>query len=93
MPGACANAALNLLAQGLGTQYGRQGVRVNTVAPGPIASPPLEQMKARVAAATSALGGPGAPDDVAQAVAFLLGAQAAHITGIYLPVDGGRAGE
>lgn len=92
LPGACANAALNLLAQGLATQYGPQGVRVNTVAPGPIASPRLEQMKAGVAAATSALGGPGTPDDVAQAVAFLLSAQAAHITGICLPVDGGRAG-
>ncbi|MFF7709045.1 SDR family oxidoreductase [Pseudomonas sp. NPDC007930] len=90
LPGSCANAALNLLAQGLATQYGEQGIRVNTVAPGPIASPRLEQMKAGVAAATSALGGPGRPEDVAAAVAFLLSEQAAHITGICLPVDGGR---
>lgn len=92
LPGACANAALNLLAQGLATQYGGQGIRVNTVAPGPIASPRLEQMKAGVATATSALGGPGTPADVASAVAFLLGDAARHITGACLPVDGGRAG-
>jgi NAD(P)-dependent dehydrogenase (short-subunit alcohol dehydrogenase family) len=93
LPGACANAALNLLAQGLATQYGRHGVRVNTVAPGPIASPRLEQMKAGVATATSALGGPGTPGNVAAAVAFLLGEAAAHVTGVCLPVDGGRVGE
>lgn len=90
LPGACANAALNLLAQGLATEYGDHGIRVNAVAPGPIESPRLELMKGRVASGTSALGGPGHPDDVAQAVAFLLSAQARHITGICLPVDGGR---
>ena len=90
LPGACANAALNLLVQGLATQYGEQGIRANAVAPGPIESPRLEQMKGRVAGSTSALGGPGQPQDVADAVAFLLSQQARHITGITLPVDGGR---
>lgn len=93
LPGACANAALNLLTQGLATQYGPSGIRVNAVAPGPIASPRLELMTKGIANARSALGGPGAPEDVAQAVAFLLSHAAAHITGICLPVDGGRAGE
>lgn len=91
LPGACANAALNLLAQGLATEYGERGIRVNTVAPGPIESPRLEAMKNGVAGSTSALGGPGAPIDVATSVAFLLSEHAKHITGICLPVDGGRA--
>jgi NAD(P)-dependent dehydrogenase (short-subunit alcohol dehydrogenase family) len=93
LPGACTNAALNLLVQGLATQYGPQGIRVNAVAPGPIVSPRLEQMSKGVANARSALGGPGSPLDVAHSVAFLLSAAAAHITGIILPVDGGRAGD
>lgn len=91
LPGACANAMLNVLAQGLATEYGEHGIRVNTVAPGPIESPRLEQMKAGVAGARSALGGAGAPEDVAHSVSFLLSSQARHVTGICLPVDGGRA--
>lgn len=91
LPGACANAALNLLAQGLATEYGQYGVRVNALAPGPIQSPRLEAMSKGVANATSALGGPGTPADVAAAVSFLLSSQARHVTGICLPVDGGRA--
>jgi NAD(P)-dependent dehydrogenase (short-subunit alcohol dehydrogenase family) len=91
LPGACANSALNLLAQGLATEYGRHGIRVNTLAPGPIESPRLEQMKAGVATARSALGGAGTPEDVAHAVSFLLSLDSKHVTGICLPVDGGRA--
>jgi NAD(P)-dependent dehydrogenase (short-subunit alcohol dehydrogenase family) len=91
LPGACANSALNLLAQGLATEYGQYGIRVNSVAPGPIESPRLDQMKAGVANARSALGGPGTPADVAHAVSFLLAPQSRHVTGINLPVDGGRA--
>ncbi|MEQ7918586.1 SDR family oxidoreductase [Xanthomonas sp. WHRI 1810A] len=91
LPGSCANASLNLLAQGLATEYGQHGIRVNALAPGPIQSPRLEAMKSGVANARSALGGPGRPDDVAAAVSFLLSSQARHITGVCLPVDGGRA--
>lgn len=91
LPGACANSALNLLAQGLATEYGQDGIRVNALAPGPIESPRLEQMKAGEATARSALGGAGTPEDVAHAVSFLLGPGAMHVTGICLPVDGGRA--
>lgn len=91
LPGACANSALNLLAQGLATEYGQYGIRVNALAPGPIESPRLELMKTGVANARSALGGAGTPEDVAHAVSFLLGPNARHVTGICLPVDGGRA--
>lgn len=91
LPGSCANASLNLLAQGLATEYGQYGVRINTLAPGPILSPRLNAMSAGIATAKSALGGAGTAEDVAGATAFLLSTQAKHITGICLPVDGGRA--
>lgn len=91
LPGACVNAALNLLSQGLATEYGKDRIRINVVAPGPIVSPRLEVMQKGVANATSALGGAGSPEDVASAVIYLLSASARHITGIVFPVDGGRA--
>lgn len=91
LPGACANASLNLLAQGLATEFGQYGIRVNAVAPGPIQSPRLDVMTNGVANAKSALGGPGSPEDVAATVSFLLSPHAKHITGVCLPVDGGRA--
>jgi len=65
-------------------------VRVNAVAPGPIA-PPLDLSAEEVeeARAGTLLGRWGSPDDIASAVAFLIEGSD-FITGAILPVDGGR---
>ena len=67
-------------------------VRVNVVAPGWIQTQWLDgagaEVQQRVADATP-LGRAGAPDDVAGAVAFLVSAEAAFITGQTLLVNGG----
>ena len=60
-------------------------VRVCGVAPGPVAVPD-EQLERR--AAETLLGRVGSPDDVAEAVLYLAGAE--FVTGTTLVVDGGR---
>jgi NAD(P)-dependent dehydrogenase (short-subunit alcohol dehydrogenase family) len=74
--------------------FGRLGARICSVTPGIIDTPMGRQesdahsvMDMLVGA--SAIGREGAPEEVANAVAFLLSDEARYITGIDLPVDGG----
>jgi NAD(P)-dependent dehydrogenase (short-subunit alcohol dehydrogenase family) len=85
-------------------ELGRSGVRVNVVTPGYVTGAPLDAMMDAIAARTgegtdevSARVAAGAslrrhvdPEDVAEAVLFLAGPGARLITGIELPVTGGR---
>jgi NAD(P)-dependent dehydrogenase (short-subunit alcohol dehydrogenase family) len=72
------------------------GVRVNAVAPGPIATEMLEQLagdaNARAALiATVPLGRPGTPDEVVRIIMLLASEQASFVTGAIVPVDGGQS--
>jgi NAD(P)-dependent dehydrogenase (short-subunit alcohol dehydrogenase family) len=72
------------------------GVRVNAVAPGPIATEMLEQLAgdadARAALiATVPLGRPGTPDEVVRIIMLLASDQASFVTGAIVPVDGGQS--
>ncbi len=82
------------LTKSLAIAYAVDGIRVNAVAPGWIATPltqTLQDDPARSAPilARTPLGRWGTPDDVAGPVLFLASAAAAFITGAILPVDGG----
>jgi len=85
-------AAIIGLTQALAKELGPSGVRVNCIAPGVIDTKMMdehsEETKALLAQETP-LGRLGAGEDVAKAVAFLLGDEAAFITGQTLGVDGG----
>lgn len=63
-------------------------IRVNGVSPGTVALRPDETERVRALEAGIPLGRVGTPEDVADAVVFLLAAP--YITGAILPVDGGR---
>jgi pteridine reductase len=64
-------------------------VRVNAVLPGPVLMPEaVSEAEWRRAVAGTLVGRAGRPENVAQAVAFLL--ENDFITGVCLPVDGGR---
>jgi len=93
IPGGCANAAVNLMDKGLADAFGPHGVRVNTIAPGPIESDRLRELMQSASAmserSAKSYAKPGTPADVAQAAVWLLSDLSSHVTGVILPVDGG----
>jgi NAD(P)-dependent dehydrogenase (short-subunit alcohol dehydrogenase family) len=76
-------------------EAGGQGIRVNAVCPGTIATPMVENMIAagdldRAASiAASAIPRLGRPEEIAAAVLWLCSPGASYVTGVGLPVDGG----
>jgi meso-butanediol dehydrogenase/(S,S)-butanediol dehydrogenase/diacetyl reductase len=82
------------LTRALALDYGRQGVRINSVCPSLTRSAMTEDMLAdRELMARFMerlpLGRPAEPADIAGVVAFLASADAAFVNGVNLPVDGG----
>lgn len=89
-----AKAALKMLMQQMAYEWGRHGIRVNLVSPGLTLSRSTEvawaDLKAREkVGAHIPLRRVGQADDVAGAVAFIIGPDAAYITGENINVDGG----
>ncbi|WP_200209256.1 SDR family NAD(P)-dependent oxidoreductase [Micromonospora coerulea] len=88
---AAAKAGLLGFARALTKELGPTGIRVNTVAPGPVASPgeePPPPLAARLRA-MAALGRQATPDEVADVVLFLAGRLSGYVTGTVVHVDGG----
>jgi 3-oxoacyl-[acyl-carrier protein] reductase len=91
-------AGVNGLVHALAFELAPDRVRVNAVLPGPVATPVLMMLglgdsdEETVAAAEAGipLGQMIAPERVAAAVAYLLSDEALDVTGVLLPVDGGR---
>ena len=82
------------LTKSLAIAYAVDGIRVNAVAPGWIATPLTQALqddpaRAGPILARTPLGRWGTPDDVARAAMFLCTPAAAFMTGVVLPVDGG----
>ncbi|MGE0386385.1 MAG: SDR family NAD(P)-dependent oxidoreductase [Gammaproteobacteria bacterium] len=87
-------AALHMLVREMAAQWGKDGIRVNVVAPGVTRSRSTEKAFTNEAAVQrrgelTPLGRVGEPEDVAGAVAFLAGPDSSFITGQTLVVDGG----
>lgn len=90
-----AKAAVISMTQCLAAEWGPSQVRVNAVSPGYTRTPALQgaidkgERDIRALTGNSALGRMVEPDEIAKAVAFLAGPDAAAITGANLPVDCG----
>jgi NAD(P)-dependent dehydrogenase (short-subunit alcohol dehydrogenase family) len=73
-------------------EYAGQGLRVNSVGPGFIATPLLDAASPEIVAGVASLhplGRLGRAEEVAELVAFLASARASNITGAYYLTDGG----
>jgi len=82
------------LTKSLAIAYAAEGIRVNAVAPGWIATPLTQALqddpeRSGAILGRTPLGRWGKPDDVADPVVFLASPAARFITGVILPVDGG----
>lgn len=89
---AASKAAVAAYSRAWARDLGPRGITVNTVQPGPInteMNPETGDMAPLVKQMT-ALGRYGQPEEIAGVVAFLVGADAAYITGATLNVDGGQ---
>jgi meso-butanediol dehydrogenase/(S,S)-butanediol dehydrogenase/diacetyl reductase len=78
-----------------GIEYARKGIRCNAVCPGPIATPPIGQLREhapeiwRDIRDAIPMGRYGKPEEIAAAVLFLASDEAGFITGSALVADGG----
>ncbi|HEX3238065.1 MAG TPA: SDR family oxidoreductase [Gaiellaceae bacterium] len=87
---AAAKAALGMLSRNLALELAQYGIRVNSVAPGVIATPRNEADAKRLDPEVP-LGRPGRPEEVAALVAWLCSEEAAYVTGSSYLLDGGMS--
>ncbi|GGP44562.1 short-chain dehydrogenase [Shewanella algicola] len=90
-----AKAGVDMLTRTLALEWGVEGVRINSIVPGPIADTegfnrlaPSDELQQRVANSVP-LKRNGQGQDIANAALFLASDMASYITGVVLPVDGG----
>jgi NAD(P)-dependent dehydrogenase (short-subunit alcohol dehydrogenase family) len=82
----------------LGVQFAREGIRVNAVSPGPVATPLLIELfakdpeRAQRRLVHVPMGRFGEPEEIAAAVAFLASDDASFMTASNFLVDGGISG-
>lgn len=89
-----AKGAVSNFTRALALDHGRDGVRVNAVAPSLTLTGMTEDMADDEAVLAKfrermPLGRPATPDDIAGVIAFLASDDARFVTGVVLPVDGG----
>ncbi|MFK4762326.1 SDR family NAD(P)-dependent oxidoreductase [Microbacterium sp. ZW T5_45] len=97
---AASKAAIRSFARSWAAELVDRGIRVNSVAPGPIATPGLSGLAAEPEQADALLGGLaagvpmrrlGSPEEIAEAVLYLASPRSSYVTGTDLYVDGGAS--
>ncbi len=90
-----AKAGVDMITRCLAVEWGPEGIRVNSLVPGPIAGTegmkrlaPTEELMA-MAKESVPMKRLGAPEDLGNAAVFLASSMAAYVTGAVIPIDGG----
>jgi NAD(P)-dependent dehydrogenase (short-subunit alcohol dehydrogenase family) len=83
-------AALSALSRGWAAEFSPAGVRVNTVAAGPVYTNGASPERIEQLGATTLIGRAAQVEEIADVVAFVASDRASYITGAVIPVDGGR---
>jgi NAD(P)-dependent dehydrogenase (short-subunit alcohol dehydrogenase family) len=87
---AAAKGGIDALTNGLAREVVKDGIRVNAIRPGPTDTEIHEPGRLERIAPLLPMGRPGQPDEIAEAILFLLSDAASYITGAVLNVSGGR---
>jgi NAD(P)-dependent dehydrogenase (short-subunit alcohol dehydrogenase family) len=90
VPYAATKGAIETFTRGVANELAREGIRVNAVAPGLIATDMVTPQLAESAKGGIPVGRLGQPEEIAEAVAFLLSPAASYMTGSVVTVSGGR---
>ncbi|BBZ27547.1 short-chain dehydrogenase [Mycolicibacterium madagascariense] len=83
-------AALTAMTRAWAAEFSPSGVRVNTVAPGPVFTAESKRDLIENLASTTLLDRGAQPHEISEVIAFLASDKASYITGAVIPVDGGR---
>jgi NAD(P)-dependent dehydrogenase (short-subunit alcohol dehydrogenase family) len=87
---AAAKAGIDALVVGLAREVAKEGIRVNAIRPGPTDTEIHEPGRLARVTPMLPMGRPGQPDEIAEAVLFLLSDTASYVSGSVLNVSGGR---
>jgi NAD(P)-dependent dehydrogenase (short-subunit alcohol dehydrogenase family) len=94
MPGGAAygatKAALAAMTRSWATEFSPAGIRVNTIAAGPVYTPIQSPEQAEAVGATTIMARVAQPDEIANVIVFLASPDASYITGAVVAADGGR---